>query len=418
MLHLVRDCVYAVGGPLLILARRVRGKRSSSITGRFGSIRVPRRDPARPRILIHAVSLGEVNSIPAFVQALLAREPEPEIIIAAATDTGLARALALFEKKHVVVRCPLDFSRSVARYLNAISPDVVVLIEQEIWPNFVRACAKRGIPVAVVSGRLSDRSARRYAKFGWLMQATLSKLAHVAVQDETFAKRFIAAGVPAARVSVTGSMKWDNIATDMHLPSASDALATALGIDRSRPLIVAGSTEPAEHPLLHNACPQGVQLLCAPRRPEWAEQAARDLPGCAMRSRGTIGNATDRFLLDTTGELNAAYALADVAVVGRSFGELFGSNPIEPIAHGKATVIGQRTSDFEWCVPTLVAAGGLVQTNVEHVAAELNALIHDPARCAAIAERGLATIKAMQGASRRNADLVCGLVQTIQNRCG
>jgi 3-deoxy-D-manno-octulosonic-acid transferase len=355
-----------------------------------------------PRVLIHAVSVGEVNAVRELV-ADLARDHE--VAVSVTTDTGIARARGVFAPPVRVVRYPFDFSGAVRSVLDAVQPDAVALAELELWPNFTQACECRGIPIAIVNGRLSERSFRRSLKVRPLLSPMFHRVAAVGAQTDDYAARFRAMGVAHERVQVVGTMKWDT-ARIADTVEGADALAAALGIDRSKPVVVAGSTEPLEHALLRDAVPAGVQLLCAPRKPEWFEDAARDLAGCARRSTGACGSATGRFLLDTIGELRMAYALADVVVVGRSFGELHGSDMIEPVALGKATVIGPRWGDFAEPAQALLAAGGLMQAERGQLAAALAGLLNDPAHRARMAQAGRAVIRARQGATARNAAMV------------
>jgi 3-deoxy-D-manno-octulosonic-acid transferase len=173
---------------------------------------------------------------------------------------------------------------------------------------------------------------------------------------------------------------------------------------------VAGSTAPEEHALLRDAVPAGTQLLCAPRKPEWFDAAARDLPGCARRSAGTRGSASGRFLLDTIGELRKAYALADAIVIGRSFGDLHGSDPMEPAALGKAVVCGPRMGDFRESLEALRDAGAIEQVPREGLAPVLAALVADPARRAELGRRARATVLANQGATERTAEALLGVM--------
>jgi 3-deoxy-D-manno-octulosonic-acid transferase len=365
-----------------------RGKLRTDWAARLGRCEPwPRqqRDGRRtPRVLVHAVSVGEVNAIRDLV-ADLARDHE--VVVSVTTDTGIARARSVFAPPVRVVRYPFDFSGAVASVLDAVQPDVVALAELELWPNFTQACERRGIPICIVNGRLSERSFRRSLKVRPLLAPMFRRVAAVGAQTDAYAERFCAMGVEHDRVRVVGTMKWDT-ARIADTVDGADALAAALGIDRSRPLVVAGSTEPCEHALLRDAVPAGVQLLCAPRKPEWFDDAARDLPGCARRSTGTCGSATGRFLLDTIGELRMAYALADVVVVGRSFGELHGSDMIEPVALGKATVIGPRWGDFAEPAEALMAAGALVQVDAGMLSGMLSGLLNDPAYRARMADAG------------------------------
>lgn len=394
------DVLYAVGGVISapFWARKQRGGWSE----RFGHTpALPA--PDRPRVLIHAVSVGEVNALRQLVPRLA---ESCDVVVCATTDTGLKRATDLYGAGHTVVRYPLDFSRSVARFLDAVRPHAVGLVELEVWPNFVAACVARGIPVGVINGRLSERSFKGYRRIRGVIGRTFRALSFATVQDRDYADRFLAMGVPEDRLSITGSMKWDAAKVEDHVAGA-DELAVSMGIDRTRPLIVAGSTGPGEEALLHSACPGGVQLLCAPRKPERFEEAAAAMPGCVRRRKPGVGSAASgRFLLDSIGELRQAYSLATLAVVGRSFGDQYGSDPIEPIALGKPTLIGPSVSDFSSIVREFEAWGGIARTTRAGLGADLGRWIADEAGRARLAECGRACITEHQGASARHAALL------------
>jgi len=439
LMSYVLDAMYAVFALVSApwWARKARGGWAE----RFG--RTPALPPKRRlRILVHAVSVGEVNLTRPLVDRL---RRHAEVVVTATTDTGLARARQLYENdgrdarptdsqhgrdarptdsQHGqdarpteegaglwVARYPLDATRCVQRFLDAVDPDAVALIELEVWPNFVRACRRRGIPAAVVNGRLSERSFQRYRLIRPIVARLFQQLALVAAQDETYAERFRALGAPSDRVHVTGSMKWDSAATGVE-DARVESLAREMGIDRDRPLIVAGSTAPDEHDLLRRATPAGAQLLVAPRRPEWWDAAAEVFPGCVRRSRtarqtlaplGQPRHNADSFLLDTIGELRQAYALADVAVIGRSFGQLHGSDPMEAAALGKPVVVGPAVDDFREIVRALQETGGLIQTDRNGLAGALNDLLDDesPMRHRSASPQMRAPATRRDGAQRR-----------------
>ncbi|MEZ6234032.1 MAG: glycosyltransferase N-terminal domain-containing protein [Phycisphaerales bacterium] len=445
----LRDLVYI---PLAIATAPLWARKARSGWGeRFGkTARLPDPPAGKRRILIHAVSVGEVSALRGLVPRLA---QEAEVVLSVTTDTGTARAKALFPGT-TVVRYPLDFSWSVRRFLEAVRPDAVALVELELWPNFVDACRARGVPVCVINGRLSERSFKGYRRLRGALKATFGSLEFAAVQDEAYAARVEAMGVDPLRCLVTGSMKWDSVvaveqgrvrgqasdrgeggsereaadrAGDAASPDGALAedIASSLGIDQSRPLIVAGSTGPGEEALLDTACrrafPAGVQLLCAPRKPERFDEAAAALGGCVRRSAvkqsatggGPKKSSSDghaRFLLDTIGELRAAYTLADVVVMGRSFGRLFGSDPIEPASLGKATVIGPRVGDFESVVRALESAGGLVRATPDDLHEVLRRLIDQPGERERLALNALRCIEAQRGATARHAALLLGLL--------
>lgn len=370
--------------------------------------------PDRPRVLLHAVSVGEVASLRPVVPVLA---EHAEVVIAATTDTGIARARELYGDSHAVVRYPIDASWAVARFLDAVRPDAVGLVELEIWPQFLRACARRGTPVGVISGRISERSFRGYMRARALLRRSFARLSAAGAQDDAVLERFRALGTPGDRCSVTGSIKWDAVPLveqDAEGDARASALAGAMGIDRDRPVIVAGSTAPGEEALLHKACPAGVQLVCAPRKPERFDDAAAALPGCTRRSAGEQ-RPGDRFLLDTIGELGTAYRLADVVVLGRSFGplegvKLHGSDPAEPAALGRPVVIGERFGDFRVTVNALRDAGGLVVAGRDGLATVLADLIADGEKRTRMGEASAACVAANRGAAARNARLLLDLL--------
>jgi 3-deoxy-D-manno-octulosonic-acid transferase len=339
-----------------------------------------------------------------------AANPAPDVVISATTDTGTARARDVFGARHAVVRYPFDGSWMVDRFLDRVRPDLVALCELELWPNFVAACARRGIPVVVVNGRLSERSFGRYRLARPVLSGTFGRVEAALVQTEDYAARFRALGVPRGRVFVTGTMKWDTARIADDVPGAAE-LADELGIDRARPLVVAGSTAPEEHVLLRAAVPKGVQLLCAPRKPEWFDRAAADLPGCARRSRRERGSRDGLFLLDTIGELRQAYALADVVVIGRSFGQLHGSDPMEPAALGKAVVAGPRMGDFRESVLALQRANAMVQLDAQRLAPAIRTLIDQPAERARLGHAAREVVRSMQGATERTAEALLGILE-------
>ena len=410
LLDLVYGVVVIVAAPFWM--RKARGDWRE----RFGhpgaaAPKAPRPSDRRRHLMIHAVSVGEVNLTVPLVRRLTEEGSRWRVTVSVGTDPGIARARSLFgdHASVDVVRYPLDASWAVRRFLDRVRPDAVVLVELEVWPNFLDACAKRGIPVGVVNGRLSERSFRGYRRLRPVLRRYFSRLAFAAVQDEAYRERFASMGVPNDRLVVAGSMKWDSAALGVPW-EAADRLASEMGIDRSRPLLVGGSTAPEEHRVLVGALPDGyAQLLCAPRRPEWFDDAAEILgPRTVRRSLPGEGDASaGRFVLDTIGELRAAYALADVVVVGRSFGELAGSDPMEPAALGKPVLIGPAYKDFREAVEALRHAGGLkVVEAIEDMESELRRLLSDKSARTEMGEAAARCVREQAGATERHVELI------------
>ncbi len=412
------DILYALGAlvasPVLVYRLLRTGKWRTDWAGRFGRT-PPLPDSPRPTLLLHGVSVGEINATRELVDRLgRSGAPGVDLVISATTNTGFERARTLYEGRHPVVRFPFDFSWMVRRFLDTLRPDAVALMELEVWPNLARECRERGIPLAVVNGRLSPSSFRHYRWVGPVVRPMFRSLAAVGVQTEAYGRRFQALGVPADRISVTDTMKWDTVKLTDDVEGSS-ALAQALGIDRSRPLIVAGSTGPGEEAMLLKGRPRDVQLMLVPRKPERFHEVARLAPGMVRRSLnpdGGRGKGGDLYLLDTMGELTKAYALSDVAIVGRSFMPLGGSDPIEAIALGRPTVMGPHHENFRDVVRAFREAGGIRVTDRPMEAAR--ELLAHPDDRAAMAERGRGVIRERQGATERTTHLLYDLLGLSQ----
>lgn len=399
--------------------------------GKLGE--VPRRSSG-PRILVHGVSVGETNALQPLVAALADSPRTPDVVVSASTETGFARACGIHGPDRQVVRFPLDFTWMARRFLNDLQPDLVVLGELELWPTFLAECSRRGIPVCVAGGRMSARSYRGYRAWRPFVRPMFSRLALVAAQTESCRDRFTALGVPANRACVTGSLKWD---AALQAPDAEAArgIAIALGIDPSRPLIVAGSTGAGEEEALLKHLPHDCQILLAPRNPDRWDEVARLRPGMPRRRLGRPDGALSRdpesssrgggahaaaapppnvFLLDTIGELAAAYLLADAVFVGRSLAPMGGSNPLEPVALGKPTVIGPHHENFAGVVADLVAEGGVVVS--ARPMAVIARWLENPSAGETVAAGGSRAMARHQGTAARTAERVLGLLQGPDGR--
>ena len=417
MIGLFRDLALGLGLVAYAVRKRIgKGSWPADLRSRSGRLARPLRRANGPRILVHGVSVGEVHALEPLVEALSASPAAPDVVVSASTSTGFERARGIHAPDREVVRFPLDFTWMTARFLDTVRPDLVVLAELELWPSFLAACARRRIPVCVVNGRLSARSFRGYRRLRALARPMFRQLALVAAQTATYRDRFVAMGVPADRAVVGGSLKWDAAPADPD-PAEAAALAAALGIDRSRPLIVAGSTGPGEEEALLRGLPDGWQLLLAPRHPDRWDTVAQLVPGMPRRSRGTAQRsrkAHRAFLLDSIGDLGAAYLLADAVFVGRSLTALGGSNPLEAAALGKPVVTGPHYENFTGVVSALRQEGGIA------VSADPMAVIRgwlaDPEAAAAVADGARRAMARHRGVARWTAHRVLKLLQKVNYR--
>lgn len=375
---------------------------------RFGRV-APRPEGA---LWIHAASVGEVNLAKPLVARLKKTRPGLKIHVSVNTMTGRENAAKAFPEA-TISYFPLDFGSSVRRALRRIRPVGVVLVELEVWPNFVRRCAAEGVPVAVVNGRMSERSFARYKAWGWVFRSVFRKLAAVGVQSEVYGARLKELGTEPV---VTGNLKYD-ASLDFDPASEAKAWRGLLGLGEA-PVLVAGSTHDPEERILcetykklEKAVP-GVRLVLAPRHLERVPEVQKAVEAaglkCYKRSQLSPGGSPDGvLLLDTVGELSRVYAAADAVFIGGTFCARGGQNMLEPAALGKPVVSGPSLSNFEDIAAVLVGAGGMrVIDNPVDLAGSLAELLKDPARAGQIGARSLEAVKAGRGAIDRTMDLI------------
>jgi 3-deoxy-D-manno-octulosonic-acid transferase len=390
----------------------------------------PIRYGMQPLIWIHGVSMGEVNAARSLVGELHAQLPDYRVAISSTTETGMAAARKLFAPDHVVFHWPLDFTFSVRRALDRLRPALVVLMEGEVWPNFLAACKRRKIPVAIVNARMSPRGLR-WRKLGPLARGIFNRLSAVGAQEETYARRYAELGVEAGKIHVTGMLKYDTAEIADRLPG-QEALARAMGLEDGERLIVAGGTGPGEEKIVLEACRDllarhtSVRLAIVPRKPERFDEVARLIEsagfslarrslrpdGCenAGKTRQDANAAARPVLLgDTMGELRKFYSLATCVFVGRSLVPMGGSDMIESAALGKPTAFGPHTFNFPQA-EELARHGCARVADGAGLRARLDAWLADEA---AAREAGLAArefVRSQQGATRRNVAMLCRLI--------
>lgn len=386
-------------------------------------------------IWIHAVSVGEVLSGITLAHRLKAAFPDRPLIVSTTTLTGQALARERMPFADAVIYFPLDWAFCVRRTLDAVQPSLVLLLETEIWPNFLRECRRREVPVLLVSGRISDRSFARYQKyfgpFGFFLRPFLkSVLSHPTsylMQSEKDAERIRALGAPGECVRVSGNLKYD-----LELPAATPLSSWLEGeVQRSgrSPVIVAGSVVSNEEPLALIAFGtlQGEYrhafLVLAPRKPEHFDAAAEfideshrkfirrsqlPIPGPVQIhgqtngpvSKTVIPDDVTVLLLDSIGELASLYRLADGAFVGGSLVPSGGHNILEPAAFGKIPVFGPSMENFAEIASRFVSAGAAIQVeSPEDVGVAWIELFRDPARMKKMGEAARNLVELSRGAT-------------------
>ncbi|WP_137821216.1 lipid IV(A) 3-deoxy-D-manno-octulosonic acid transferase [Pseudomonas sp. D(2018)] len=404
--------LFHLGLPLVALRLAWRAWRAPAYARRIGERFAFGLPAIRPGgIWVHAVSVGESIAAAPMVRALLERYPDLPITITCMTPTGSERIRALFGDRVQHCYLPYDLPWAAARFLDRVRPKLAVIMETELWPNHIHQCARRGVPVVLANARLSERSARGYARFGKLTAPMLAELSWIAVQTEAEAARFRALGARSECVGVTGSIKYD-LRIDPALLQRAGALRSQWGAG-ARPVWIAASTHAGEdevvlaaHKTLLAQRPDAL-LILVPRHPERFgpvfELCRREGLAAVRRSSGALVAQTDSVLVgDTMGELLFLYALADIAFVGGSLVPNGGHNLLEPAALGKPVLSGPHLFNFLEIAAQLRDAGALAEVaDADQLAAQVGALWIDTGRAEAMREAGLGVLKANQGALER-----------------
>jgi 3-deoxy-D-manno-octulosonic-acid transferase len=353
---------------------------------------------------VHCASVGEVALARPLVQRL--RKEHPDLRFHVTTVTLAGRELA--EKSFPEARIsyfPLDFSGSVGRALRRVRPVGVILVELEVWPNFVRRCAREGIPVVVVNGRMSERSFPRYRRLGGLFGPVFRSLSGVGVQSDVVAERLRAFGVVPV---VTGNLKYD-AALGFDPAVAEREWRERLGLGDA-PVLVGGSTHDPEERILADTYKRlkervpALRLILAPRHLDRLPEVEKVIEAaglqCYKRSEFRPGaGAEGVILLDTVGELAGLYAAATAVFIGGTFCSRGGQNMLEPAALGRPIVSGPSLSNFQDIARTLVEAGGMaVLDNPIDLAKAAGELLTDPARARRVGEKSLEAVRSGRGA--------------------
>jgi 3-deoxy-D-manno-octulosonic-acid transferase len=400
-----------VAAPIVLfrLAWRARRQRGylAHLGERFGSYPAA---AAGPRIWIHAVSVGETRAAHPLVEELRARHPGHRILVTHMTPTGRATGHEIFGDQVERAWLPYDMAFAVRRFLAHYRPELGIVLETEIWPRLFEEAARMGIPVVLANGRLSERSARLYARAPALTHWAFSSLAGVAAQTASDAARLREIG--AAEPAVTGNVKFDLVVPEA-MRELGRRLRARFGIDRT--VWVAGSTRDGEEALLLDALtraapPKEVLLVIVPRHPQRFEEVARlaQARGFATARRSDesqLPAATRVVVGDSMGEMLAYYEAADVVVMGGSLLPFGGQNLIEPCALARPVIVGPHTYNFSEAAAGAIAAGAARRVADADEALRVAASL-GPAQRTEMGARAEAFVAAHRGAVKRLADWI------------
>jgi 3-deoxy-D-manno-octulosonic-acid transferase len=401
--------------PWLVYKSVTTGKHRRGLWRKFRGDAYLRRDDA-PCAWFHGVSVGEVHLLQQVVRGFHQRRPSWACVISTSTDTGFDEARKRFPDLPVFY-WPLDFSWAVRRALRRVNPSLILLGEGELWPNFLSAAKKRGVPVVLVNGRLSPRSLSNYRRLSMVGRRILSPIDLILAQNEDYAAAYRALGAEPTRVRVTGSVKYDGVQSDRRNP-ATQKLARLLKVHQDDLVWIAGSTqEPEEEYVLSifrklRQQYSKLRLFLVPRQKERFDEVAallhrQDEP-FVRRSLLTAAAINHRtvVLVDTIGELGALWGLADVAYVGGSLdGRRGGQNMIEPAAYGAAVVFGPHVWNFRETASRLVTARAAFQVaNAAELEAVVRRLLGDAAERERLGAAARDFVRLQQGATERTLD--------------
>lgn len=373
-----------------------------------------------PCLWVHAVSVGEVVGSAPLIQALLETYPQHPIVITTMTPTGSDRVKELFGDRVQHCYAPYDLPSAISRFLRAKQPRLLVLFETELWPNMIHSCHQQKIPVLLLNARLSSASARGYGRFPRLTQGILQALSAIAAQSPADAERFIALGADAAKVQVTGSVKFD-LELKPTLKTEAEQLRAQW---HGRPSLIAASTHAGEEEqVLHafekikQAHPNAL-LILVPRHPQRFESVADAIKrfGFQLQRRSQQEHITadcEVLLADTMGELLKLYACADVAFVGGSLIAQGGHNVLEAAAWGLPILSGPHLFNFQTIADLLLSAGGLVVVqNSDALALEVIRLFDHPERAKTMGQQAERVVHENRGALNKQLALIQDFLQT------
>lgn len=412
LFNLVYFCVLIAASPFLIYRsitqKKYRGGWEQKLLGL-----VPALEPVgkgRKRVWFHAVSVGEVNLLKPIVAEMDASYPDWEFVVSATSKTGLELAQKLFGERTDVFYCPLDFTWAVKRAVKRIKPNLLALVELELWPNLIASVKRGGGKVAIVNGRIGDGSFKGYSRARPVLAPTFRRIDLILAQDKVASDYFCRLSPCPERVSISGSIKFDGVKTDRNNPG-SRALAELAGIRSDDVVYLCGSTQAPEeegaletYRRLYREFPQ-LKLIVVPRHKERFEEVAKifDASGFAWTRRSALtrplapdDEAARIILVDAMGELGSWWGLAKIAFVGGSWGNRGGQNMLEPAGYGAAVSFGPNTWNFK----TIVEA--LLRENAAQVVADVDEATAFVRACLVDEKRRLELGRAAQELTKRN----------------
>src|SRR3989338_873260 len=374
-------------------------------------------------IWIHAVSVGEVIASTSLIKSLRKEYPYIKIILSTVTDTGQQIAKEKIKEADYIIYFPFDFSWSVKRALNTINPIICIIMETELWPNFLREANKKAIPVAVINSRISERSFKRYRMISLFMKNVLESVTLFSMQTEDDAKRAIALGADKRNARVSGNIKYDNEFKEIEEENVKE-IKNTLGVNNSDRIFIAGSTHPGEEEIIIRLYSNilknysDFRLVIAPRHIDRVGEVEEIVKrkGLASVRKSEIRNPKSEIqnpiiILDTIGELGSLYSIADIVFVGGSLIPHGGQNILEPAFYKKPVIFGKYMMNFQEIAKEMILSGGGIQVNNEEdLIREVGGLLNNKKKMIEIGEKGYQVIMKNRGALQKNLELIKDII--------
>lgn len=422
-MYFLYTCVTSVAlvlvSPWLAWQAWRHGKYAHNLSERLGSLPPDVNAGGRVSLWLHAVSVGEVLAARALVPGLRARYPDLAVFVSTTTRTGRDVASRQLDGIDGLFYFPLDFAFSVRRVLARIRPQLVMIVETEIWPRLLRECRVRRIPVVLINARVSDRSFPRYRAARTVIGPVLHDFRLLCAQSARSAERLGAMGAPADRIVVTGSLKFDALDWTLLERGADHPVLRVFGGTGSRPVLLAASTLRGEDPLVLDAFMQlrtsqpDALLILVPRHPERFDEVtvlAQQRDVRVVRRSALVPDSplsADVVVLDSMGELAAVFSLATVVFVGGSLVPAGGHNILEPALFGKPVIVGPSMSNFAEIAALFIDADAVVQVpDGPGLTKAVLELFEAPARRDALGSRARALLEQHRGAGHRTLDAI------------
>jgi 3-deoxy-D-manno-octulosonic-acid transferase len=423
---------FVLASPYYFMRLWRRGNWRPGFRERFGHYHAGLKQALTNRhvIWIHAVSVGEVNLCTQLIRALEPRVPNLKIVVSTTTTTGMGELRRHLPTHISKIYYPIDRRTCVNRAFAVINPKAIVLIEAEIWPNFIWHAQKLGIPLFLANARLSDRSYRGYKRLGFLFQPLFASFAGVGAQNETDAARLREVGCRPEVINIVGNLKFDAAKLNERHTLDVPALLRQLGVPDDAPILLGGSTHDGEEAILAEVAQRlrprfpKLFLVLVPRHFERAGEVGRQLRerGVKFVRRNEIFANTqfqeggvDCLLVNTTGELRFFYRNATVVFIGKSLTAIGGQNPIEPGALGRAMVFGPNMQNFADITLHFLKKSAAIQVhNPAELEKTIAELLADQTRCAELGRNAMEVVAENLGAINRTVEMILEQVKKCE----